>query len=374
MQPPRKILLNPGPATTSATVKEALVQSDICPREREFGDLMQEIATDLVRVVSGDTDEYVAVLFAGSGTAAMEACVASLPGPGKKILIVENGAYGTRMRQIAEIYEIPVVSYRILYGDYPDLSQVEALIAADDISHVFVVHHETTTGMLNPVADISRLAFRYGREIVVDAMSSLGGIPINVQETPYDYIISSANKCLQGMPGLSFVICKRKSLMAGGKKRRSYYLDLPAQYQGFHSTHQMPFTPPVQVAYALRQALREFFAEGQEGRSARYRKNFDILYAGLKALGFGFLLPPEQESGILLAVCEMDHPAFSFDDLHDFLYARGFTIYPGKGAKEATFRLSILGDLYPEDIHSFLKHLKEYLVQSGIPHGKNESA
>jgi len=370
MQPPRKILLNPGPATTSESVKEALIQSDICPREKEFGDVMQEITSDLLRVVEGKEDDYVAVLFGGSGTAAMEACVASLPEPGKKILIVENGAYGTRLRQIAEVYGIPVVPFILPYGEFPDTRQIEQkLILEPEVSHIFVVHHETTTGMLNPLEEIAQLAWKHGREVVVDAMSSLGGIPINVQNTPYEYIISSANKCLQGMPGLSFVICKKANLLAAGKKRRSYYLDLPAQYLGFLNTHQMPFTPPVQIVYALRQALREFFQEGQQGRYKRYQENFEILYRGLQNLGFRFLLPREQESGILLAVREIEHPAYSFEAMHDFLYARGFTIYPGKGAREATFRLSILGDLYPTDIQSFLKHLKEYLVIAGIPHG-----
>jgi len=204
----RNILLNPGPATTTDDVKNALVVDDICPREKEFGKLLDSIRRDIVKVVNGG-DEYISVLFSGSGTAGDEAAICSAVPRGKKILVVDNGAYGTRMVNIAEVYGIDVVKYKITYGDYPDLREIEKLFKSNsDVSHLAVVHHETTTGMLNPIKEISDLSHRYGAQIIVDAMSSYAGVPIDIKDWNIDYLISSSNKCIQGMAGITFVICR----------------------------------------------------------------------------------------------------------------------------------------------------------------------
>lgn len=357
----RKILLNPGPATTTDSVKEAMVVEDICPREKDFGDLLDSIKHDLVKVVHGDPD-YVAALFTASGTGGLEAAITSAVPKGKKLLVVDNGAYGARIANIAATFDIGVVLYRLAYGDYPDVSLIEKLLQENkDVSHLAIVHHETTTGMLNPVEDVCRIAEKYNVEVIVDCMSSYAGIPINIKKWNAGFLVSSSNKCIQGMPGMVFVIFKKSLLPQLQQQKRSFYFDIYSQYTGFEKTGQMQFTPPVQVAYALRQAIDEYFVEGEMGRWNRYQENWHTLYNGLQELGFEFLLPDQYQSKILLAIKEPQDPRYDFNAMHDFLYERGYTIYPGKGAKEATFRLSVLGDLHKMDILSFLTVLKDYL-------------
>lgn len=364
----RKILLNPGPGTTSEEIKQSMVVPDICPREQEFCNIMNSIKEDLPKVVNGGTD-YSCVLFSSSGTGGVEAAITSAIPFNGKILVIENGAYGARMASIAKVYKIPVIKYTLSYGDYPDINCVEEiLIKNPSITHIGMIDHETTTGMLNPVKAIADLASKYSKEIIVDCMSSFAGIPIDLQEWKADYIISSSNKCIQGMPGISFVIFKNELLPQLKKNQniRSFYFDIFSQYEGFQKTGQMPFTPPVQVIYALRKAIDLFFKETADGRYMRYRLNYLKLLKGLKELGFNFLLAEKYQSGILIAVVEPKNPEYNFNEMHDFMYRRGITIYPGKGAKESTFRLSILGDLYKEDIDKSLKSLAEYLKINGI--------
>ncbi len=362
----RKILLNPGPATTTDSVKQAMVVEDICPREKDFGKLLDSIKEDLVKVVHGG-DDYIAALFTASGTGGLEAVITSAVPKGKKILIIDNGAYGARMANIASTYGIDVVLYKVAYGDYPDVNQVEKLLKENkDVSHLAVVHHETTTGMLNPVQSICDLSKKLGVEVIVDCMSSYAGIPIDIKKWGAGYLISSSNKCIQGMPGMVFVIFKKALLAELKNQKRSYYFDLYSQYVGFEKTGQMQFTPPVQVAYALRQAIDEYFTEGELGRWSRYEENWNVLCSGLKKLGFEFLLPDQYQSKILLAIKEPNSSRYNFDVMHDYLYQRGYTIYPGKGAKAATFRLSVLGDLYKKDIENFLVELRGYLQHAGV--------
>ena len=362
----RKILLNPGPATTTESVKQALLVEDICPREKDFGNVLDEIKDELVKVVHGE-GTYTAALFTASGTGAIEAAITSAVPKGKKLLVVDNGAYGSRMIALANTFGIETVNYKIAYGEYPNTQLIVQLLDQHpDVSHLAVVHHETTTGMLNPVKEICDLAHQRKVQVIVDCMSSYAGIPIDVRQWKAEYIISSSNKCIQGMPGMSFVIFQKALLESLRHNKRSFYFDLYSQHEGFQKTGQMQYTPPVQVAYALKQAINEYFIEGEAGRWKRYQTNWEILYAGLQKLGFTFLLPREQESQILLAIVEPAHPNYNFNSMHDYLYARGFTIYPGKGAKEATFRLSVLGDLHPNDIKNFLIVLEEYLKEAGI--------
>lgn len=357
----RKILLNPGPATTTDSVKQAMVVEDICPREKDFGRLLDTIKEDLVKVVHGG-DDYIAALFTASGTGGLEAAITSAVPKGKKLLVVDNGAYGARIANIATTFGIDVVLYKLAYGDYPDVGHVQKLLNENkDVSHLAIVHHETTTGMLNPVQEICDVAKKNNVEVIIDCMSSYAGIPIDITKWDAGYLISSSNKCIQGMPGMVFVIFRKSLLPELKNQKRSFYFDLYSQYVGFEKTGQMQFTPPVQVAYALRQAIDEYFAEGELNRWKRYQENWETLAAGLKKLGFEFLLPDRYQSKILLAIKEPADPRYNFDAMHDYLYQKGYTIYPGKGAKEATFRLSILGDLYRKDIENFLVELKNYL-------------
>ncbi len=362
----RTILLNPGPATTSLSVKNAMIVADICPREKEFGLLTESIRNDLVKVVHGG-DAYTAVLFTSSGTGAVESAIASVVPKGKQLLVIDNGAYGSRMEGIAETYNIEKVVYKIPYGEYIDIHAIEYLLNQNsNISHLAMVHHETTTGMLNPVKEISALAHHFGVEMIVDAVSSFAGMPIDIVDYNLEYLISTSNKCIQGMPGLAFVIAKKSALQALIPNLRLYYLDLLTQYHCFENSLQSQFTPAVQVVYALRQALNEYFEETEVGRTERYRSNWQLLYEGVKAIGFRPLLPVEQESQILCAFCEPEDATFAFEEMHDYLFERGFTIYPGKGARKKTFRLSILGDLYAQDILDFLEALNAYVAKKEI--------
>jgi 2-aminoethylphosphonate aminotransferase len=360
------VLLNPGPANTTDAVKRAMTRPDICPREREFGEVLRRVRDGAARVVHAG-DAFTAVLLGGSGTAAVEAAIASAVPDDGRLLVVDNGAYGERMTAIARAYGIAHDVLAVGVGGWPDPAQVEQALARRRYTQLAVVHHETSTGMLNPVEAIGSVCRARGVEVIVDAMSSYAGIPIDVERLGADLLVSSANKCIQSMAGLAFVICRRERLarmepIAG----RSYYLALGRQHAFFEAQGQMEFTPPVQVVYALDQALAEYFAEGAEARHARYVANFDALDGGMRGLGFRRLLPEAMLSRILTAYLEPDHPRYSFDAMHDRLYQKGFTIYPGKGANRATFRLANMGDVTPDDMRAFVRAMGDVLKDMGV--------
>ena len=364
----RNILLNPGPLTTTDTVKAAMVVPDICPREKSFGELVESLQRDLVRVVRGES-RYETVLFGSSGTGALEAVISSVVPNGKKILIVQNGAYGERMTAIARTYypADDVIVYSIPHGAFPDTAQIGSILESRrDIAYVAVVHHETTTGMLNPARAILSAAHRSGAGVILDAMSSFGAIPIDTRRDDYDFIVSCANKCLQGMPGVSFILCRRDKLAHDGAPSRSFYFDLWSEYDYFRRYRQTRFTPPVQVLYALKKALEEYFEEGPENRYRRYVESWETLVNGLRDMNLRLLLPLEHQSKLLTSVYEPEHRNFSFESLHDYLFERGITIYPGKTGALKTFRIANIGAIDKEDIRYFLQELKAYLVARGI--------
>ena len=361
------ILLNPGPANTTQTVKDAQVVTDICPRETVFGDLCDSVATRLASLVDPE-GEHVAVLFGGSGTASVEAAVASFVPPDGRLLVIDNGAYGARITAIAKAYNLPHDALELGIGSWPNLAQIEAKLKSTPYSHVAVVHHETTTGMLNPVSDIAKLAHRHSAKVIVDAMSSYAGIPINMKTLGADALVSSSNKCIQGMAGLSFVIAKRSEVESlQTYSGRSLYLNVGEQYRFFKRAYQMRFTPPVQTMYALAQAIDELESEGGvAARHKRYMACFDSLDGGMRELGFQRLLPEEQLSKILTAYLEPESANYSYDKMHDLLFERGFTIYPGKGAKQATFRLANMGDITPEDMRAFCRAMSSALEEMDV--------
>ena len=365
----RNILLNPGPATTTDTVKMALVVPDICPREKEFGSLFQGIRRDLVRIVKGGRN-YTAVPFGGSGTAVMDSVINSVVPPGKKIAVIVNGAYGARMVSIAKTYKIRCVELNFKSGGKIDLSRVEQVLRSDrNIRCVAAVHHETTTGILNPISEIGKIAKKHRQVYIVDAISSYAAVPININACNIDFLLSTANKCIQGMAGIAFIICRKSELeKIKGYSPRSFYLNLYNQYRHLEETGQTPFTPPVQVAYALKQAIKEYFAEGGLNRFRRYTESWRILRKGLLDLGFFLLHKEEDESHILLTVMEPDDKKFNFDVLHDYLYAKGFTIYPGKIGSMNTFRLANMGAIDKQDMRKFLKVLAGALARMGVRH------
>jgi 2-aminoethylphosphonate-pyruvate transaminase len=356
----RKILLNPGPATTTYSVKMAQVVDDICPREYEFGDLMEFVSTELTKIVA-KPKKYTTVLFGGSGTAVVEAVLSSVVPHDKKVLIVNNGAYGKRMCQIADAYGIEYIEFESSPIEPIKLKKLKKVIKANsDISHLAVIHNETTTGLLNNLDDFGAVAKKYKLELIVDAMSSYGALPISMKKQNITYLCASSNKNIQGMAGVGFVIAKTKMLENLKEiKPRNFYLNLYAQYENFIKTHQMRFTPPVQTLYALKQAIIEAKEEGIVNRHRRYSKSWKTLTDELKKMGLKYLVEDKYHSKIITSIFIPE--GVDFNDMHDYLYKRGFTIYPGKVADFNTFRVANIGEIDSKDIKAFLKLFKEYL-------------
>jgi 2-aminoethylphosphonate aminotransferase len=359
----RNILLNPGPATTSDTVKYAMVVPDICPRELEFGELTLSVRNDLIKAAHGEKN-HTCVMLTSSGTGGVEACLTSVVPHDKKVLILNNGAYGERMQKICDAYDISHIDYNQEWGFALDLNNVEQLLIEnqEDISHIAFIHHETTVGILNSIPNISALASKYNVEIIVDAMSSFAGMDINVERDNVHYLVSSSNKCIQGMAGISFVFCNLNSLMKTKElKKRNFYFNLLENHLYLEKNKQFLFTPPVQTLYALRQAITEYFSEGAENRYARYESMYVVMKNKIKELGFKFLVDEKDHAKLLTAILDPESPNYSFNEMHDYLFERGFTIYPGKVGNKNTFRLSNIGQIYPKDIENFLKVFEDYL-------------
>ena len=364
----RNILLNPGPATTTDSVKMAQVVPDICPREREFADNMKDLRADLVRVAHGNPQKHTAVLFTGSGTINIDICLNSLLPEGKKILIVNNGAYSTRAVEVCQYYGMPHIDLRSSVYDIPDLQAVERTLDENpDVALVYTTHHETGTGVLNPIREIGRLAHQHGAIFVTDTTSSLGMIPFDIEQDNVDFCMASAQKGLMAMSGLSFVIGNRAIIEASKNyPKRSYYCNLFLQYDYFEKTGQMHFTPPVQTIYATMQALKEYWAEGEEQKFARHRRVFEAIHEGLDKLGFRDVIRRDIQSGLVVSVKYPDNENWNFDLVHDYCYDHGFTIYPGKISTTDTFRLCSLGAIDVKDIEAFFVVLKEALEKYNI--------
>ena len=363
------VLLNPGPANTTATVKQALVGPDLCHREPEFFQVMRQCREDLVRL-SGAGAGFVAVIFTGSGTAAVEATLCSAIPRDRGVLIVDNGVYGRRMAQIAKAHGIrhEVIQLDNITPVGP--AEVDArLRARPELSHVALIHHETTTGLLNPVAGVVDIAARHGRRVIVDAMSSLFGEPLDVAQEGLDFVMASANKCLQGIPGVAFVLCRRSAVEAlKGAEPRSVYLDLYSHY-ATQERDNTPFTPAVQVFRALRRALVELEAEGLQARIKRYAENARVLREGMARLGFEILVPEGARSSILTTFRLL--PGLTYEALHDQMKRRGYIIYAGQGEiRQFAFRVSNMGTLTPANVEgvvaAFEASLDELEVQRRV--------
>ena len=364
----RNVLLNPGPATTTDSVKQAQVVPDICPREKEFREIMKPMRDDLVRIVHGDVDEYTAVLFCGSGTICIDIALNSLLAAGKKAMIINNGSYSQRAVDIVNYYGMPLVEVKQPITTQPDLGAVEdALINNPDVGYVYVTYHETGTGLLNPVKEIGKLAHKYGAFLITDTTSAYAMIPINVYEENIDFCMASAQKGIQGMTGLSYII-GRRDIIERSKDfpKRSYYCNLYMQYEFFETTGEMHFTPPVQTIYAAKQALVEYFEEGEEAKWNRHKRIMDEIRRGIDRLGFREALDRKDQSGLVATVNYPDDSNFSFEKIHDYCYERGFTIYSGKMQNKGTFRLCALGAIDDSDIREFWKVFEEALHESGV--------
>ena len=363
----RNVLLNPGPATTTDTVKYAQVVPDICPREAEFVEIMDEVRRELVKVVHADPQKYTAVLFTGSGTIIQDALVNSLVPAGKKICVVNNGAYSSRMAEIAGYYHIPCVNLEFPTTGLPDLKVIKETLAKDkDIAVVATTHHETGTGVLNPVREIGRLAHENGCIFIADTISTYGLLPIDIEEDNIDFCMSSAQKGLCGMTGVSWAVGRIDEIRKSKDyPTRSYYCNLFMQYDFFERVGEMHFTPPVQVIYALRQAIREYWQEGEQARYERITGCWEAIHQGLAEIGLGTVIDKEIQGHLVVTVKAPEDERSDFGQLHDYCYERGFTIYPGKMFGLATFRLCNLGWITPKDIEDFFVVAKEAFREMG---------
>ncbi len=361
MQVERKILLNPGPSTTTDTVKMAQVVPDICPREKEFGQIMADISRELVRIVHGKNEDYAAVLFCGSGTICIDVTLNSLLDKDKKALVVQNGSYSQRACEVLKAYGMPFIELKQPIDEPPSLKEIERVLADnEDIGYVYMTHHETGTGLLNPIREVGALAHEYGAYFITDTTSSYAMIPIDIYKDNIDFCMASAQKGIMGMTGLSYVIGRRDIIeQSKDFPMRSYYCNLYLQYHYFETTGQMHFTPPVQTIYAAKQAIKEYYEEGEEAKWERHLRVMEAIHKGEDDIGLKEALKREVQSGLVSAVRYPDDPNWDFDKIHDYCYERGFTIYPGKIEQKGTFRLCALGAIDSEDIEAFWKVFRE---------------
>lgn len=364
----RNVLLNPGPATTTDTVKMAQVVPDICPREKEFAGMMKTLRSDLLRVVHAPASKYTSVLFCGSGTINIDICLNSLLPEGKKVLVVNNGAYSSRAVEICQYYGLPHIDLKSSVFEQPDLNIVKQTLDENpDIALVYTTHHETGTGVLNPIREIGALAHQHGAIFVVDTTSSLGMIPLDVEQDNVDFCMASAQKGLMAMTGLSFIIGNEAEIRKSKDyPKRSYYCNLYLQYDFFERTGEMHFTPPVQTIYATMQALKEYFEVGEAEKFARHHRVIEAIHQGLADMGLREVIRRDIQSGLVASVLYPNDENWNFERVHDYCYEHGFTIYPGKISTTNTFRLCALGTIDTPDIEAFFKVLREAFKANGI--------
>jgi 2-aminoethylphosphonate-pyruvate transaminase len=358
-----KLLFTPGPLTTSRTVKEAMLR-DLGSRDGEFLAIVGDIRERLLRLGCCASPDYECVLMQGSGTFAIESVISSvIPRDGKLLLLI-NGAYGRRIAQIARVHGIAVEAVEI-----PETREVTATDFAvhPGITHVAVVHCETTTGILNPIEEIGAVVSSAGASLIVDGMSSFGAVPLNLAGCSIDYLVSSANKCIEGVPGFAFVLVRREALVATEGFARSLSLDLLAQWKGLEKDGQFRFTPPTHVLLAFHQALLELEKEGGvEARAARYRENYRATVAGMRALGFEEYLHPRHQSYIITSFRYPDDPNFSFEEFYRRLNEKGCVIYPGKVSEGNCFRIGHIGQIFPSNVRDLLAAVRSTLDEMGI--------
>jgi len=365
------LLLTPGPLTTTRTVRESMMQ-EYSTWDVDYNGIVQSIRTRLVELATGDAanpDTHTAVLMPGSGTFTVESVVGSVIPSDGKLLVLNNGAYGARITTIARMLKVDTVELGQAEIEPTDLGQVEQMLADDPaITHVAMVHCETTTGMLNPVEAVGEIVRRLGRVFILDAMSSFGGIPMSMELTGAHYLISSANKCIQGVPGFGFVVADRAMLEATEGWSRSHSLDLFDQWREMETNGgKWRFTSPTHVVSAFARALDELKDEGGiEARHTRYVANQKTMVKGMRALGFRTLLGDDLQSPIITSFYYPDSAEFEFQKFYDALKSRGFVIYPGKVSHAQCFRIGSIGDVQPEDMTGLVGRISEVIDELGV--------
>lgn len=354
-------LLTPGPLTTTRAVKEEMLV-DRCTWDNEYKVITQKIRSQLLTLAGADPAQYTAVLMQGSGTFAVEAVMTSTISNDDKVLIVTNGAYGERIVKMAEYIGLNYTEYKLNYDEHPSEEGLRARLQQDSrITHIAMVHCETTTGILNPLELISSLSREYGKTLIIDAMSSFGGMEIDVQGLGIDYLISSANKCIQGVPGFGFAIAKLEKLAACAGIARSLALDLYDQWKGMDQDGKWRYTSPTHVVAAFSKALDELHEEGGiSARFGRYQNNNRLLRQRLAQIGIQAYITDDKQSPIITTFL-FPSEGFSFEHFYAYIKERGYVIYPGKLTDVDTFRIGNIGEIYEQDIEQLCHIIEEYM-------------
>lgn len=360
-------LFTPGPLTTSRPVKQAMLR-DLGSRDHEFIAIVHDVRRRLVALGQTTQKQYTAIPMQGSGTFALEAVVSSVVPPERRLMVVVNGAYGRRIVRIASVLGIETITVEFPEDRCVDVEEVQRqLDASGNVALLAVVHCETTTGIVNPIDQIGAMTKAAGAKYFVDAMSSFGAIPISLPGCHIDYLVSSANKCIEGVPGFAFVLARLASLKDTKGYARSLSLDLYDQWAGLEKNGQFRFTPPTHAILAFHQALLEMEAEGGvAGRAARYRANYETLVAGMRHMGFREYLAPQDQGHIITSFRYPDDPAFDFERFYDALNARGYVIYPGKVSDADCFRIGNIGRIFESDVKDLLGVVKDVVQECGI--------
>ena len=360
------LLLTPGPLTTSRTVKDVMVH-DWGSRDQTFIDINQAVRDDIVKVAGGE-GSHVLVPMQGSGTFAVEAMITSfLPRDGKMLILI-NGAYGQRCAKICDYNDRAYVTYETPEDTPPSVAEIGRILDADQgISHVFAVHCETTSGILNPIREIADMVKTKGRRLLVDSMSAFGALPIDAGEVYYDALAASSNKCLEGIPGMGFVVCRISALEDTKGNANALVLDLFDQWKAMEASKQWRFTPPIHVIVSLHQAIREYLGEGgQPGRGARYANNCKILVDGMREMGFQTLLPDNLQAPIIITFHKPSDPNFHFETFYNALADKGYLIYPGKLTVADSFRIGCIGRLGADHMKGALAAIREVLTEMNV--------
>jgi 2-aminoethylphosphonate-pyruvate transaminase len=361
-----KALFTPGPLTTSKTVKQAMLR-DMGSRDTEFIEIVRDVRRLLVTLCA-DPDEYTAVLMPGSGTYGVESTLSSVIPPEGKLLILINGAYGERMHKIANVQRIQNKTLVFAENLQPNPEALRQTLDEDpSITHVAAVHSETTTGIINPIENYGPIIKNHGCTFIVDAMSSFGAYPIDLKTCGIDYLVSSANKCIEGVPGFSFVLAHKEALLATRGFARTLSLDLLAQWEGLESDGQFRFTPPTQVVLAFHQALLELEQEGGiPARAERYRQNYAATLAAMLAFGFEPYVERSKRGYIITSFYYPDHANFNFKTFYQSLSEKGNIIYPGKLTHADCFRIGHIGRLTLADVNTLITAIAETLREMNI--------
>ena len=354
-------LLTPGPLTTTETVKSEMMV-DHCTWDDDYKEITQKIRKDLLALANLSEEDYTVVLMQGSGTFGVESVVTSAVGNGDKILVCVNGAYGSRMVQIAKQAGKNTVVYEENYDKVPDAQKVKQMLEEDPaITHVGIIHSETTSGILNDIAAVGKVVKELGRTFIVDGMSSFGGVEIDIAGIGIDFIISSANKCVQGVPGFSYIICKRTELKKCEGKSMSLSLDLYDQWLTMEKDGKWRFTSPTHVVLAFAKAMEELKAEGGiVARARRYKANNQRLIERMKAMGVNPYIDGENQGPIITTFFYPENKNFCFEEMYKYIKERGYAIYPGKVTDADTFRIGNIGEIYLEDIDRVCDIFEEF--------------